>query len=406
MNNWKKTLTIIWTGQIFSTLTSSIVGYAAVFYLSIKTGSAEVLAFATIAALLPQLIFGVFTGVLIDRWDRRKTMMAADSFIAICSAVLGLLFIYDKADTAHIYVLLALRSFGAAFHQPAMQASMPLLAPESELMRIAGVNQIIFSFGTIAGPAMAAVFISMFDMAFIMFTDVAGAVIACVALIGVRVPNPEKSNNEAPPNMRNEIKEGLSAIYSHQGLFWIFIFMMACMFFLMPIAALFPLMTLNHFSGDTYMMSYVEVSWGVGTMIGGALLGLKVFKINRVILLNCMYLILGLTIGFSGVLSPDGFVFFLILTFICGIGGAFYNSSFTVILQTTVEPNALGRVFSIYGSLTLIPSMFGLLATGFVADSIGVNNSFILAGIAFILIGLLSVIVPSIKLMMKDKALV
>ena len=70
MQSWKRVFGIIWTGQLISTLSSSIVGYAVVFWLSIETKSAEVLAYATIAALLPQMIIGPFTGVFIDRWDR------------------------------------------------------------------------------------------------------------------------------------------------------------------------------------------------------------------------------------------------------------------------------------------------------------------------------------------------
>ncbi len=53
MSDWKKVFVIIWTGQLFSTLSSAIVGYAVVFWLSVETKSAEVLAFAAIAALLP-----------------------------------------------------------------------------------------------------------------------------------------------------------------------------------------------------------------------------------------------------------------------------------------------------------------------------------------------------------------
>lgn len=69
-------------------------------------------------------------------------MIAADSFVALCSLILGGLFYFDQAELGLIYLLMALRSIGNAFHSPAMQAAIPrMLAPESELMRIAGVNQ-------------------------------------------------------------------------------------------------------------------------------------------------------------------------------------------------------------------------------------------------------------------------
>jgi len=92
MDSWKKTFAVIWAGQLFSTLSSAVVGYAVVFWLSIKTGSAEVLAFSFIATFLPHLLLGPFTGVLVDRWDRKRIMIAADVFIALCTAAMAALF--------------------------------------------------------------------------------------------------------------------------------------------------------------------------------------------------------------------------------------------------------------------------------------------------------------------------
>lgn len=87
MNNWKKKFIIIWTGQLFSILSSSIAQFSIVLWISLKTGSAEVLSFATIAALLPQALLGPFAGVFVDRWNRKWTMIGADSFVALCSGV-------------------------------------------------------------------------------------------------------------------------------------------------------------------------------------------------------------------------------------------------------------------------------------------------------------------------------
>ncbi len=401
MNDWKKVFIIIWTGQIFSTLSSAVVGYAVVFWLSVETKSAEVLAFATMAALLPQLLLGLFTGVLIDRWDRKLTMIFADVFIALCSIVLGILFYFGKVEVGYIYILLALRSIGAAFHVPAMQASIPLLAPESQLMRIAGINQVIQSISTIAGPALAAVFITVLDMTYVLMFDVIGAVIAVITLAAVAIPNPQKNDVTQTPDMLREMKEGLKEIYSNRGLLMMFVFMIVMMFFLMPIAALFPLMTLNHFSGNTYMMSIVEVGWGLGMLLGGLVMGMPKFKVNKIVLINTMYIVIGITFLFSGVLPSTVFWIFVTLTFIAGISGAMHHGSFTVVLQTTIDPAALGRVFSIFGSVTMLPSMIGLLQTGLIADKIGITNAFVIAGAVIAIIGVVSFYIPSIRQMTK-----
>lgn len=102
MDNWKRVFAIIWTGQFLSILTSSIVNFAIVLWLSLETGSAEVLAFATMAALLPQSVLGLFTGIFIDRWKRKRVMIMADSFIAFCTLILAVLFYFDLAKISHI----------------------------------------------------------------------------------------------------------------------------------------------------------------------------------------------------------------------------------------------------------------------------------------------------------------
>ena len=115
MDLWKKKFIIIWSGQLFSILSSAIVGYSVMFWLSIETKSAEVLSYAVLATLLPQALLGPIAGVYVDRWKRKLTMIAADSFVALCSLILGGLFYFDQAELGLIYLLMALRSIGNAF---------------------------------------------------------------------------------------------------------------------------------------------------------------------------------------------------------------------------------------------------------------------------------------------------
>ena len=138
MESWKKTFAVIWSGQLASILSSEVVAYSIIFWMSLETGSAEVLALAAIAGMLPQSLLGPLVGVYVDRWDRKRTMILADSFIALCTLALTALFWLGAARMWHIYILLACRSAGSAFHIPAMQASVPLLVPASQLTRIAG----------------------------------------------------------------------------------------------------------------------------------------------------------------------------------------------------------------------------------------------------------------------------
>lgn len=396
MNNWKRVFAIIWTGQFFSILTSSIVNFAIVLWLSFETKSAEVLAFATIAAMLPQSILGLFTGIFIDRWKRKRVMILADSFIAFCTMILAVLFYLDIARIGHVYILLAMRSVGSAFHMPAMQASVPLLAPKSELIRIAGINQIIQSACNIAGPALAALFISFMKMTNILLLDVIGAALACTSLLFVTIPDPENEERTQKVRLLKEAKEAFTEVRNQNGLSWLFLLSIIGTFFIMPVSVLYPLMTLNHYSGNAYQISLVEAAWGTGALLGGAFLGMKKFRINEISLINWMYILLGSTFLFSGVLPVSGYPLFVILTAIGGISGSLYMASFTTVVQTRINPAVMGRVFSFYMSVSMLPSMIGLMSTGFLADTIGIGHTFIIGGVLVGIIGVVSFFIPSI----------
>ena len=396
MDNWKRVFAIIWTGQFLSILTSSIVNFAIVLWLSLETGSAEVWAFATMAALLPQSVLGLFTGIFIDRWKRKRVMIMADSFIAFCTLILAVLFYFDLAKISHIYVLLALRSVGSAFHMPAMQASVPLLAPKSELMRIAGINQVIQSVCNIAGPALAGLFITMMKMTNILLLDVAGAAFACLSLCFVFIPDPSHEERNSELHLWREAKEAIMEVRNQYGLSWLFLLSILATFVIMPVSVLFPLMTLNHFAGNAFQVSLVEVSWGGGALLAGALLGLKKYRWNEILLINGMYIALGLTFLFSGLLPVSGFIWFAVLTALGGVCGSLYFATFTTVIQSRIDPGVMGRVFSFYMSFSMLPSMIGLLSTGFLADSIGLGNTFIISGGFLCLIGIISFFIPSL----------
>lgn len=403
MNNWKQRFIIIWTGQLFSILSSTIAQFAIVLWISLETGSAEVLSFATIAALLPQIVLGPFAGVFVDRWNRKLTMIFADSFVAFCSVIMALLFYFNLMEMWSIYLLLMLRSIGSAFHSPAMKSSIPMLAPESELTRIAGINQMIQSVCNIGGPAIGALLIVYFDMTIIMLLDVIGAAIACTTLIFVTIPNPPKTAGSFDArNILKEMKDGFRAIRNNRGISWLMISEVVVTFFIMPIVALLPLMTLKNFNGTAYDVGLIEMLFGAGTLLGGAVLGIWNPRMRKAVLICNSYIILGLTFVVSGLLPPSGFFWYAALAVLQGIVVPFYAGPFTALLQTQIEASYLGRVFALFDSISLLPSVFGLLALGSLADSIGISNIFIIGGIASVVTGATTLFIPAVNRMEKS----
>lgn len=408
MNSWKKKLITIWSGQAFSLLTSAIVQFAIIWWLTKTTGSAKVLAFASIAGIVPQIILGPFIGVYVDRWNRKVVMLLADSFIALCSLIIGILYWTNNIEIWHIYVLLALRSVGSGFHFPAMQASIPLLAPQEQLSRIAGVNQVLYSVSNIAGPALGALLIMKFNMGIIMLLDVAGAFIACSTLLFVSIPRPEPSQSDVGgKNLIREMKVAFLVLWKDKGLAFLLTGFMIFSLVFMPVNALFPLMTVSHFNGGAVEMSLVEVTFGFGMLAGGGLLAIWKGPKRKIILINIAYILTGVTLLLSGLLPSTGFTYFVILVGFFGASVPLYNGPFTVIMQTKVEPAMLGRVFSLIDTLSLLPAPIGLLSTGFIADNIGIANSFAISGLIITAIGIASFFIPALmKIEEKKEAVI
>lgn len=119
--------------------------------------------------------------------------------------------------------------------------------------------------------------------------------------------------------------------------------------------------------------------------------------------MNAMYVLCGITFLVPGLVPASGFVWFAVLTGVGGVTSAVYSSSFIAIVQTNVEPAALGRVFSMFNTMSLIPSLVGLVGIGFFADYLGVATSFVVCGAVIILVGVAAYFFPSTFLIDKPR---
>lgn len=387
---WKKTFAIIFTGQLFSILTSAMVQFAVIWHLTATTGSAKVLLLAGLAAFLPQAILGPFVGVWIDRWNRKTTMIIADSAIALFSLLLGIYFYLGDPALPVVFAILAIRSAASAFHAPAFQAAMPLIAPEDQLTRVAGWQQLVFSASSIAGPALGIAVYSSSSLAAVLLLDVAGALFANLMLAFTSIPKQQRDASEAEsPSFMREFKSGWFAFVTVKPLVRLSFITIAFSIVFMPLATLFPLMTLQHFGLGGYAASIVEAGFGIGMIAGGASLAIFAGKLKDTTFLSLSLILIGLTCGFSGVLPVTAFTIFVVLSFFMGAAAPLYNGPYMAMIQKAYRPEQLGRVISFITSLTMLASPIGLAFAGPVVEAYGVQVWFLGSGVVITLLGLL-----------------
>ena len=128
--NWKSAFFPFWLSQMLSILGSMLVQFTLIWWLTERTGSAAVLATATLFGMLPELLIQPFAGAIVDRINRKTVIIVADSVIAAATVGLAAMFMFDRVDIPLIYAIMALRGVGSAFHFPAEQASVAMMVPK------------------------------------------------------------------------------------------------------------------------------------------------------------------------------------------------------------------------------------------------------------------------------------
>ena len=395
--NWKKSFFTIWTGQAISILTSSIVQFAIIWWLTDRTKSAAVLAVASLIGFVPHAVLGLFAGVVVDRYSRKAIMIISDLVISAACLLIAVFGFFSEIPIWLVMVVLFVRSIGSSFHYPALQATIPLLVPEDMLAKCNGYSQTFQSVSIIISPAIAAFFYATFSLNTILFVDVFGAVLGVLAILIVKIPELTTDRPTESPKFIKEIKEGIHVLYEQKGLFWLAVIGAVFMVVFMPVNSLFPLMTMSYFGGTAWHASIVEIVFGVGMMLGSLAIGATGgFKDKIFSIFLCMALF-GALLLFSGILRPTAFVVFAVLSGIMGLTVPLYNGPYMTLMQEKIAPEYLGRVISLSSGMMMIATPIGLVLSGIFAEIVGINVWFAVSGVLIVIVSLFCMIVPSVR---------
>ncbi len=389
----------IFTGQAFSLFGSRLVQFALVWWLTtISSGSASVLAFASIVALLPQIVLSPFAGSLVDRWNRRVVMIVADAGIALTVVVLAVLYALNIVEIWHVYALMFVGSIGGSFHFPAMQASTTLMVPQRHLTRVAGLNQSLNGMANIVAPPLGALLLATLPMHNILAIDVGTAIIAILPLIFISIPQPLKTDPSGggKTSILGDIVEAMRYVWSWKGLLFLLVGIMMVNLLFVPAASLAPVLITSHFEGGVVEYAFFQSAVGVGIVLGGLTLGVWGGFKRRIVTGIFALVMAGIGVTIVG-LTPSAFFFLAVgAMFYAGFMIPIINGSMVAIFQTTIPPEMQGRVFTLITSGATLMTPVGLAIAGPVADALGVQIWFIIGGIAMIATGLTSLFVPAI----------
>ncbi|MGO3603645.1 MAG: MFS transporter [Enterococcus malodoratus] len=271
---WRKKYLTILSGQTVSLIGSSAVQFALIWWLTNESKSAIMLSLAGLSAYLPQMLLGPFVGVWLDRLKRKYVVIFADLFMGLVALILSLWFLWGNPGYLVVIAALFLRSLANVFHMPSIQAIVPLLVPEEELVKANSWNQFLQSGAFMLGPVLGAAMFAAMPLWLILLTDLIGALAACLTLWIVEVPSIPRSE-ESMQHYLQELKDGFNVFKEDRPMLVVMFFSFFIMIFYLPLGILFPLMTNVHFELSAWFASVVEFSYAAGMMVSAFLIGMK-----------------------------------------------------------------------------------------------------------------------------------
>ncbi len=406
--NWKLPFFTIWSGQAFSLLGSSLVQFALVWWLTVETGSATILATITLVAMLPMILLGPVAGALVDRWNRRVVMMVADSIVAAASLILVVLFATGAIQVWHIYLAMLVRSAGGAFQWPAMQASTSLMVPDEQLSRVSGMNQTLNGAMNIVAPPLGALLIALIPMHAILMIDISTAALGVIPLAFIAIPQPDRvtgiTSAKASINtsLWQDLKAGFRYVASWPGMLLLLGMATIINFLFSPAELLMPLLVTKHFHGQALQLGVMNSTWGVGVVLGGIILSTWGGFKKKVYTTLLGLLGLGVGIGLVGLAPENGFSQAVVAMGLAGLMIPITNGPLMAIVQSTVAPDIQGRVFTLIQSAASLMSPLSLAVAGPLADVFGIRFWYIIAGAVTLVIGAVGFFIPALTNLERD----
>ncbi|KAF1306030.1 MFS transporter [Enterococcus saccharolyticus] len=396
--HWRQNFYFFLGGQFLSGLTSMVVQYSIIWYLTKATNSATVLSYATILGMLPMVLLSPFIGGLVDRWNKKKLLIVTDSIVALFAIMLSLVgTIVGEFPLWFVFVSLLARSVAQTFQMPTIQSILPTIVPEEELTRANGQLGMIQSANFIVAPALGAFLFAIVPINLLILLDVLGAVLGIGLLFFVTIPF-VKMTGEAV-HFLEDTKFGLQKLIQNRGLWLITLIGSAFTLIFMPAASMYPLMTMEYFGRSVGDAGLIEVIYAGGMLLGGTIIGMFGKWKNRMQPILLAYLVMGVTIGLSGTLptTNKGFIWFIILNALAGFATPYFNTLLMAMIQQSYEPQHLGRILGVLNSLMSITGPVGLIFAGPLADKIGVEKMFVIAGVGTLICGLLTYLIPQTR---------
>jgi len=381
-----RSFSLLWAGQLVSQSGDFIFDVAAIWYVLQLTGDPFKVGVAVATILLPAIFIGPIAGVYLDRFNRRDVMLASNLVQSAVAGLIGVLYSLGSLNFLVLLVMLFVLNSGAQFVRPAVTAMVPGITEKKDLSTANSLFSLSTSVNQVAGYGIGGIIVLALGVAVPFYYDSLTFLFAAAMLSlitrslgaipkGVHDPNSLSSDHVS---FTEKFVQGLRFIRSSKFLIQLVIVGLVVNFFGAGIFALLAPYAKNVISGNAGTYGAILTTYSVGAVIGSVLVGKLQLRNNVGKMLFAGVIGQGLVIvgiGFTTVLFLA-----LALSFAIGVLQTMVNVPITVLVQTRVPGDMLGRVFSsLVALLTIVAPVSSALAGG-LATSISIGGTFLVFG--------------------------
>ena len=382
---------LMWLAQLVSTAGSALTDLAAGIYVYTETNSTLLVGVTLMATAVPSLIVGLIAGVYVDRWDRRKVMIASNLAQAVVVALIPFLL---GINISLLFVAILVNAGVKQFFDPAYEALIPEIASDEELTAANAFLQIA-SFGSTAIGFAGAGLLSAIDIRLAFWIDSLTFIFSagCIWLMRIRVKMDVPEESASVGLVLANLKVGVRTIATTPILRSLFL-LGAPVFFAFGLwnVLLLP-MAITVLGGSEFEYGIQEGLTSVGFVLGSLFMAKYAAKLP----LGTWIFVGSIGMGLAGIMY--GLATSIYVGIIWVMVSGFFNSPSAVARQTLLQRNTprelRGRVFSALFVMRDVIFLAGMAGAG-LADYIDVRVMIIFSSLILIVVGIASLFAPGV----------
>ncbi|MEU6743255.1 MFS transporter [Streptosporangium sandarakinum] len=344
--------------------------------LDLAHGSAFALGLTTALQFLPLLLFGLWGGMLADRYPKRPLLMAAQSLMGLLALTMGVLVVTGNAQVWHVYVMAFVLGLISCVEVPTRQSFVVEMVGRKDLSNAVALNASSFNLARVVGPAIAGVLISALGGTGPMFLVNAlsfGAVLAGLAMMRAS----ELTAPDPVPRAKGQLREGLRYVLARSELLLPILLVAFVSLFTQSFSMSIALMARQVFGAGASSFGLASSMFAVGAL-GGALLAARRVRPSRKLLIGG-----ALSFGVAQIVSGLAMWYPLYLLFLipAGIALITVNTAANTSVQLAASPEMRGRVMGIYVLVFTGGAPIGAPLLGWVAEVGGPRTGVVIGGV-------------------------